>query len=67
LTKEKLGLKALLKDDAVTPERMGACCERLLEAALKLQLNLTGIELHVTHYYSVLSDGEVCVPWDWTL
>jgi len=27
-------------------------------------VELQGCKLHITHYYSVLTDGVVCIPWD---
>lgn len=31
------------------------------------QLNgyFKGIDLKVTNYYSVMSDGQMCIPWNW--
>uniref|UniRef100_A0A1L8E2U1 Putative t-cell activation inhibitor mitochondrial n=1 Tax=Nyssomyia neivai TaxID=330878 RepID=A0A1L8E2U1_9DIPT len=59
-----LRLSSLTKDDSVTPEKMIKCLERLLRES---QLNFTGCDVFITHYYSVLSDGTVCIPWDWKM
>ncbi|XP_077284718.1 T-cell activation inhibitor, mitochondrial isoform X2 [Arctopsyche grandis] len=61
----RLGLLELMKDDCVTPDRMIQCCQHLLQHASELQNDFQGISLWVTSYYSVLSDGMMCIPWDW--
>lgn len=63
--KRELGLEFLEKDDSVMPDMMIQCLERLLKAGYRLSPLLTGARLWVTHYYAVMLDGEVCVPWDW--
>ncbi|XP_044266173.1 T-cell activation inhibitor, mitochondrial [Tribolium madens] len=55
------------KDDNVTPDLMIKCCERLLEKKIDIEQYLSGIHLNVATYYSVLSDGVVCIPWNWKL
>lgn len=57
-----LGLSLLTKDDSVDPDRMIECLKRILDADIRLN----NCNLHITHYYSVLSDGTMCIPWDWT-
>ncbi|XP_069677058.1 T-cell activation inhibitor, mitochondrial [Periplaneta americana] len=64
---EEFGLAALQKDDNITPDLMIDCCNRLLRHKTVLSSSLKGVHLWVTNYYSVLSDGEMCVPWDWKL
>ncbi|CAD6234670.1 GSCOCG00002045001-RA-CDS [Cotesia congregata] len=66
-TIKELGLLALNKDDSITPDLMIACCERLLSHKSILGPVLEGVMLWVTHYYSVMSDGVLCIPWDWKL
>lgn len=56
----KLQTTSLLKDDNITPELMIECMQRLLKSEMKLY----NLNLHVTTYYSVLSDGTVCIPWN---
>nr|CAD7462872.1 unnamed protein product [Timema tahoe] len=63
----QLGLSALQKDDNITPDLMIAFCERLIAHSDELAPLLSGVRLWVTHYYSVLSDGDMCVPWNWKL
>ncbi|XP_053612432.1 T-cell activation inhibitor, mitochondrial isoform X2 [Plodia interpunctella] len=62
--KERFGLLELHKDDSITPALMILCCQRLLTRADKLHSKLQGNILYITHYYSVLSDGVLCIPWD---
>lgn len=61
----ELGLSALEKDDNVTPDLMVHCCEHLLEHKGLFSRYLRDLRLRVSHYYSVLQDGEMCIPWDW--
>lgn len=61
----KLGLSALEKDDNITPNLMVQCCEQLLRDAHLFGSNLRDLRLRISHYYSVLQDGEMCIPWDW--
>ncbi|XP_046387151.1 T-cell activation inhibitor, mitochondrial [Ischnura elegans] len=75
---KELGLTSLEKDDNITPALMISCCERLLpNVSSSGQISdsdpyrstvaslISGLGLRVTHYYSILSHGEVCIPWDW--
>ncbi|XP_078036460.1 T-cell activation inhibitor, mitochondrial isoform X3 [Augochlora pura] len=62
---KELGLINLNKDDSITPDLMIQCCERLLLHKGVLAPLLEGVMLWVTHYYSVMSDGVLCIPWDW--
>jgi len=60
-----LGLVALEKADNVTPSLMISCCSRLLHSTNRLAPILRGTHLWITTYYSVLSEGEICIPWNW--
>ncbi|OWR54458.1 hypothetical protein KGM_214051 [Danaus plexippus plexippus] len=62
--KERFGLIDLNKDDSITPGLMIMCCQRLLTRIDKLDTKLKGNILYVTHYYSVLSEGVLCIPWN---
>ncbi|XP_014217655.1 T-cell activation inhibitor, mitochondrial isoform X2 [Copidosoma floridanum] len=64
---QELGLAELNKDDSISPDHMIRCCERLLLHKNVLAPLLNGIMLWITHYYSVMSDGVLCIPWDWKL
>ncbi|CAH1395835.1 unnamed protein product [Nezara viridula] len=63
----KLGLISLKKDDCITPEPMIACCSKLLQNRKELRPLLEGTALTVTNYYSVMSDGQICIPWNWKI
>ncbi|XP_055947392.1 T-cell activation inhibitor, mitochondrial-like isoform X1 [Argiope bruennichi] len=63
----QLGLSALEKDDNITPDLMVQCCRRILRDAAALGPSLRGLRLRISHYYSVLQDGEICIPWNWNV
>ncbi|KOB64704.1 hypothetical protein OBRU01_23804, partial [Operophtera brumata] len=54
----------LHKDDSITPALMIMCCQRLLTRSDRIRMNLQGNILYVTHYYSVLTEGALCIPWN---
>ncbi|XP_058987690.1 T-cell activation inhibitor, mitochondrial-like [Musca domestica] len=58
---EEMRLKSLTKDDSVTPEKMINTLNELLKCN---KMQFADIDLHITNYYSVLTDGIVCIPWD---
>ncbi|XP_017048356.1 LOW QUALITY PROTEIN: T-cell activation inhibitor, mitochondrial [Drosophila ficusphila] len=58
---EELGLQRLSKDDSVTPDKMVMALRHLLQSGIK---SCRGLSLHVTNYWSVPTDGIVCIPWD---
>lgn len=61
---QKYRLKSLNKDDAISPAEMIACLEQLLmEERVEMGKDQ---HLNITHYYSVLNDGTICIPWNWT-
>ncbi|XP_063975280.1 T-cell activation inhibitor, mitochondrial isoform X2 [Diachasmimorpha longicaudata] len=64
-TIKELCLAGLNKDDSITPDLMIQCCEKLLKNKETLMPMLDGVMLWVTHYYSVMTDGVLCIPWDW--
>ena len=41
------------------------CLERLLHYASNIRHLTHGNHLMLTRFYSVLSDGVICVPWNW--
>lgn len=61
---QRFGLRDLQKDDSITPAYMISCCERLLTRTEQLNDKLYGTVLYITHYYSVLSEGILCIPWN---
>lgn len=62
--KERFGLLNLDKDDSITPGLMISCCQRLLTRSEQLNVKLRGNILFITHYYSVLTEGVLCIPWN---
>ncbi|XP_022116655.2 T-cell activation inhibitor, mitochondrial isoform X1 [Pieris rapae] len=62
--KERFQLLDLIKDDSITPGLMILCCQRLLTRIDTIDEKLQGNILYVTHYYSVLSEGVLCIPWN---
>ncbi|XP_062912750.1 T-cell activation inhibitor, mitochondrial isoform X1 [Mobula hypostoma] len=58
---ERFWLKRLYKEQSVSSEQMIQSCKRLLEE----QMELSGIHLCISHFYSVLQDGDLCIPWNW--
>ncbi|RUS79452.1 hypothetical protein EGW08_012793 [Elysia chlorotica] len=68
-----LSLSDLQKDESVTPVQMISCCLRLMEESWRLLdpltstggVSLQGSKLRISHYYSVMQDGLICIPWDW--
>ncbi|XP_069573346.1 T-cell activation inhibitor, mitochondrial isoform X1 [Brachyistius frenatus] len=59
---QTLSLRSLSKEPSVSSSQMVLCCRRLLEQRSPL---LQGLHLCVSHFYSVMQDGDLCVPWDW--
>nr|XP_023025344.1 T-cell activation inhibitor, mitochondrial isoform X1 [Leptinotarsa decemlineata] len=64
---EKLQLSVLLKDDNVTPDLMIKCCTKLLNDQSEIERLTPGLRLNIATYYSVLSDGVICIPWNYDL
>ncbi|XP_068207546.1 T-cell activation inhibitor, mitochondrial-like [Palaemon carinicauda] len=62
---EDIGLDFLEKNDAIAPDMMIDCLERLLTSSHRLNVLLSGARLWITTYYTVMIDGEVCIPWNW--
>ncbi|EDW72910.1 uncharacterized protein Dwil_GK16928 [Drosophila willistoni] len=59
---KELQLQSLTKDDAITPDKMISALSELSKGYSTRHFQQ--IKLHVTHYYSVSTDGVVCIPWD---
>lgn len=64
---DELELLSLLKEDNITPDLMIACCTKLLEHKQQLGECFKGRCLWITNYYSIMSDGYICIPWNWKL
>lgn len=65
--REELNLAALNKDDNITPDLMIKCCTRLLECKNQISLYTKGLHMNISTYYSVLTDGVTCIPWNFEL
>lgn len=59
---QRLSLRGLSKEPSVNSNQMILCCKRLIEQHSPL---LQGLHVCVSHFYSVMQDGDLCVPWDW--
>ncbi|XP_069777084.1 T-cell activation inhibitor, mitochondrial [Narcine bancroftii] len=58
---ERFWLKGLYKEQSVSSEQMVQSCKRLVEK----HMELPRIHLCISYFYSVLQDGDLCIPWDW--
>ncbi|XP_074510579.1 T-cell activation inhibitor, mitochondrial [Sebastes fasciatus] len=59
---QSLSLRGLSKEPSVSSSQMILCCKRLVEQRSPL---MQGLHVCVSHFYSVMQDGDLCVPWDW--
>ncbi|KAF6738560.1 T-cell activation inhibitor, mitochondrial [Oryzias melastigma] len=59
---QTMSLKSLSKEPSISSSQMIQCCSRLQEQQPPL---MQGLHVSVSHFYSVLQDGELCIPWDW--
>ncbi|XP_051708553.1 T-cell activation inhibitor, mitochondrial isoform X5 [Oryctolagus cuniculus] len=59
---KRFSLEKLYKEPSISSAQMVDCCTRLLEQSLP---SLRGMHLCVSHFYSVLQDGDLCIPWNW--
>ncbi|XP_059195725.1 T-cell activation inhibitor, mitochondrial [Centropristis striata] len=59
---QTLSLRSLSKEPSVSSSQMILCCKRLVEQRSPL---MQGLHFCVSHFYSVMQDGDLCVPWDW--
>ncbi|XP_006169826.1 T-cell activation inhibitor, mitochondrial isoform X2 [Tupaia chinensis] len=60
--RKELSLGRLYKEPSVSSVQMADCCRRLLGQPLP---HLQGMHLCVSRYYSVMQDGDLCIPWNW--
>ncbi|XP_076593705.1 T-cell activation inhibitor, mitochondrial isoform X2 [Chaetodon auriga] len=59
---QNLSLRSLSKEASVSSCQMILCCKRLVEQRYPL---MQGLHICISHFYSVMQDGDLCVPWDW--
>ena len=62
---EELGLSSLTSDTNITLDQVEACCEKLLSDPRNIGYSLEGCHLKIAQFYSVMSDGEIYIPWNW--
>ncbi|XP_026573568.1 T-cell activation inhibitor, mitochondrial isoform X3 [Pseudonaja textilis] len=55
-------LQQLYKEPSVSSAQMIHSCSNLLEESLPY---LQGMHLCISHFFSVLQDGDLCIPWNW--
>ncbi|KAI7806945.1 putative T-cell activation inhibitor, partial [Triplophysa rosa] len=60
--RQDLSLYSLSKEPSVSSSQMIPCCRRLME---EKSPQMQGLHLCVSHFYSVMQDGDLCIPWDW--
>ncbi|KAG8442891.1 hypothetical protein GDO86_011630, partial [Hymenochirus boettgeri] len=60
--KDRLSLSRLYKEPSISCVKMIDCCKRLTEEPVPY---LESMHLCISHYYSVLQDGDLCIPWNW--
>lgn len=58
-----LSLRALSQEPSMAASQVLLCCQRLAEQPPLPHLR--GLHIRVSRFYSVLQDGELCIPWDW--
>lgn len=58
------GLEGLDKDENIIPEQMIDFGQRLLSMKDHFRPYLKGLHVRVSMYYSVLHDGQICVPFN---
>ena len=63
----QLGLIQLDRDESLDSNSVIECCKRLLKSAPDIRHLTHGSHILVTRYYSVNSDGIICIPWNWKL
>ncbi|XP_036886274.1 T-cell activation inhibitor, mitochondrial isoform X2 [Sturnira hondurensis] len=59
---KQFSLEKFYKDPSISSVQMVDCCQRLLGRPLP---RLQGMHLCVSRFYSVLQDGDLCIPWNW--
>ncbi|CAG02774.1 unnamed protein product, partial [Tetraodon nigroviridis] len=57
-----LSLTSLSKDPSIASSQMILCCQRLAEQP---RPHMRGLHICVSRFFSVMQDGELCIPWDW--
>ncbi|XP_067938327.1 T-cell activation inhibitor, mitochondrial-like isoform X2 [Watersipora subatra] len=58
-------LESLCVDNSVSYDKVIECCENLLSSSDSVRHMLQGVRLCIAPYFAVMSDGEMCITWDW--
>ena len=61
---EQFGLRSIEAAENITPEQMIDFGQRLLNHSSNIGSSLVDANLRVSMYYSVLNDGQLCVPFN---
>ena len=61
-----LALSSLTSDANITRHQVALCCRTLVDLAETgcIDVDLTACHLKVAQFYSVMSDGDICIPWN---
>ena len=62
---EELDLASLTIDSNITYDQVETCCKKLLSDPIDIGHSLEDCHLKVAQFYSVMSDGEIYIPWNW--
>ncbi len=61
-----LGLESIRRDSNIQREQFYSCCRHLLADIRNIgSVDLKGCRVRVARFYMVMSDGQICIPYDW--
>ena len=63
--KQRFELASLTCDNNITRVQLKTCLRRLLDDYEIQDIDLSDCRLNVSHFYSIMSDGEMYIPWNW--
>lgn len=62
---EDYGLQSLTIDGSIAYDKAIVCCQNLLDNSDSVRYMLRDVRVCIAPYFSVMSDGEMCITWDW--
>lgn len=64
---EEYELQSLHIDSSISYDQAIECCDNLLISTSSdtVRQSLHGIRLCIAPFFSVMSDGEMCILWNW--
>ena len=62
---QEYGLQSLSVDSSISYDKVITCCDNLLVSSDSVRYMLQGVRLCIAPYFAVMSDGEMCIMWDW--